>query len=325
MPVDGALPYSIIKTTGHGEGAKIASDYYCQWMGEQPADSGNKLLIVGVGGDGTLHDVMQNLSKNNNVIFGVLPCGSGNDLGNNLGLSRLKMDDAAYTLRWGTPVPYGAYSFTAAPLQQNQSEGSVKVAAETSADAESYAELKTGWVIDEFDLGRGAEAGRIKHLSERGEAASKLVSWSPSSYIYPASMLAAWVNRKPALVSVTFDEEAPVNIDLSMLVATCGPYSGGGHELNPFMQPSHGFGTALYGGDLNRGSEFVRLCQLGVGIKPSVFTRERFSKLHITHQSGHQPVAVQVDGESRYQTPATVQWHTGVFTIMAPNETAKRW
>jgi YegS/Rv2252/BmrU family lipid kinase len=71
-------------------------------LARQAADDGCD-LVVAVGGDGMINEVAQSL-VGTNVILGLLPSGSGNGLGRNLGLQ--SADDLAFqTLLTGRPWP----------------------------------------------------------------------------------------------------------------------------------------------------------------------------------------------------------------------------
>lgn len=64
-------------------------------------------LIVAVGGDGTWSHVADRIlhSGRKDVVLGLLPAGTGNDFGRNLGLSYADPLDAVARLARGTPVP----------------------------------------------------------------------------------------------------------------------------------------------------------------------------------------------------------------------------
>ena len=70
------VPYAIHETHGHGEAQQIACELTRR--GEQE--------IIAVGGDGTVHEVLNGLADPENVHLGVIPCGSGNDFAAAVGI-----------------------------------------------------------------------------------------------------------------------------------------------------------------------------------------------------------------------------------------------
>lgn len=71
------LPYEIIKTTKIGEAKEIV----------QEAMNKHYSTIVAVGGDGTIHEVLNGMVGSNKVL-GIIPAGTGNDLSRTLNLSQ---------------------------------------------------------------------------------------------------------------------------------------------------------------------------------------------------------------------------------------------
>ena len=64
------VDYMVFYTTEAGDGSKLA---------KQVAKEMDDLLLVAVGGDGTIHEVMNGAIGYPNVTFGFIPAGSGND------------------------------------------------------------------------------------------------------------------------------------------------------------------------------------------------------------------------------------------------------
>ena len=59
-------------------------------------------IIVSVGGDGTLHEVVNGFKNFDNVALGVVPCGTGNDFASAIGIS-LDVKTALDNIIFGTP------------------------------------------------------------------------------------------------------------------------------------------------------------------------------------------------------------------------------
>ena len=65
------IDYEICVTEYAGHGAKLAQDII--------ENTKDKIRVIAVGGDGTIHEVAQACINQPNVSLGLLPCGSGND------------------------------------------------------------------------------------------------------------------------------------------------------------------------------------------------------------------------------------------------------
>lgn len=74
------VPYEVFLTEELGDARRIAT--------ELTADVTEPLVIVAVGGDGTVNEVLNGLSISDRLTLGYVPTGSGNDLARGLKLSR---------------------------------------------------------------------------------------------------------------------------------------------------------------------------------------------------------------------------------------------
>lgn len=70
------IPFRLHETVSHGDGTIIA-----QKLTESGADT-----IIVVGGDGTLHEVLNGIKTPENLRFGIIPAGTGNDFAATLGI-----------------------------------------------------------------------------------------------------------------------------------------------------------------------------------------------------------------------------------------------
>lgn len=69
---------------------------------EQAIASGAKNILA-MGGDGTLHEVINGFSNFENVGLGIIPCGTGNDFASSLGISE-KVEEAVAHVLEGAPT-----------------------------------------------------------------------------------------------------------------------------------------------------------------------------------------------------------------------------
>ena len=74
-----SIPYRVFSTHYPGHGTAIARDI---------TERDPEAVIVAIGGDGTVHDVLSGLTHMDGVTFGLIPSGSGNDFARGMGLAR---------------------------------------------------------------------------------------------------------------------------------------------------------------------------------------------------------------------------------------------
>jgi diacylglycerol kinase (ATP) len=87
------LDATVVDTLRPGHGAELAAAAVREGCG----------LVVAIGGDGTMNEVASAL-VDTPVLFGLIPCGSGNGLGRHVGIRRPD-DGAFHTLLHGRPLP----------------------------------------------------------------------------------------------------------------------------------------------------------------------------------------------------------------------------
>lgn len=87
------LDATVVDTLRPGHGTELAAAAVREGCG----------LVVAIGGDGTMNEVASAL-VDTPVLFGLIPCGSGNGLGRHVGIRRPD-DGAFHTLLHGRPLP----------------------------------------------------------------------------------------------------------------------------------------------------------------------------------------------------------------------------
>ncbi|MCB0751516.1 MAG: YegS/Rv2252/BmrU family lipid kinase, partial [Ignavibacteriae bacterium] len=99
------VDYNIIETKGTLDASRIASEY-----------SNDKNIIISVGGDGTLNEVINGIDLNTGITLSVLPVGSGNDFVKNLNYAKNIKDNLSFILQSNHEniinVDVGEVSFT---------------------------------------------------------------------------------------------------------------------------------------------------------------------------------------------------------------------
>ncbi|HUF75096.1 MAG TPA: diacylglycerol kinase family protein, partial [Longimicrobiales bacterium] len=87
-------PIRIVETTHAGHAALLA----------RGAEANCAERIVVVGGDGTLHEIVNGLELPSRCVVGLVPAGTGNDMARSLGIP-LDVEEAIEVIRAGSPSP----------------------------------------------------------------------------------------------------------------------------------------------------------------------------------------------------------------------------
>ncbi|WOG28017.1 diacylglycerol/lipid kinase family protein [Endozoicomonas sp. 8E] len=289
--------YEVFLTEHPDHATELAHRAYQNWQQGQHAH-GDQLLIVAVGGDGTVHEVVQGLENHQQqVVIGVIPAGTGNDIARTLRLGNPM--HALRSLVYGRPTPFGAYKI----------EGCQR----------GTCEKKTVLAVDEFDLGVTAQATKKKNEHDSGERPSRLLRCSPRKMVYTMSALSSAMSWRTPTVNCSIDRGSSFNIPLNLLAAGTGPTIGGGVRLFNGMRPNSDQGQLLY--SLRRAHPISTLFQMTMQrlFNRSGLQQARFTQMDIGHHS-QAPQNIQVDGDILLQTPAQVTWMPEVFQFMRPPE-----
>ncbi|WP_252177711.1 diacylglycerol kinase family protein [Endozoicomonas sp. 4G] len=282
--------FEVFFTEHAGHATELAAQASFNWQLEQESH----LLIVAVGGDGTVHEVVQGLENQPQVVFGVIPAGEGNDIARTLRL-RNPMH-ALLTLVYGVVMPFGAYKITGCE------RGSC--------------ERKTVLAVSEFGLGVTTWMTKKKNDHDSGERPSRLLRYLPPSVAH--SMLAV----SSAMIWDTPTVRCSINgerfsVPLNLLVAGTGPTIGGGVALFNGMTPYSCHGQMLF--SQQRTNPLWTLIQMTMEkfLNWSGLQRFCFTQLDIEH-GDETPLSIQVDGDVLLQTPAQITWLARVFQFMRP-------
>ncbi|WP_252180334.1 diacylglycerol kinase family protein [Endozoicomonas sp. 4G] len=301
--------YNVFFTEHAGHATELAMQAYLDWQ-QMQYDQEDQLLIVAVGGDGTVHEMVQGLEGQPQVVFGVIPAGKGNDIANTLRLR--KPMHALRTLVYGTPMPFGAYK-----IEGCESGG---------------CEQKTVLAVNEFELGLMTRMKEKQDDHNSGERPSRLLRYSPASMAYPMLAISTAMSWNTPMVRCRFDRGWYDDIPLHFLAGGTGPTVGGGVSLHNDMGPSNFFGSLIYNQDrthpiwtliqitMETSTHLIwRLIKMTIGrlYYWSGMQRLCFTQLNIENEM-ETPLSIQVDGDVLLQTPAQVTWLRGLFQFMRP-------
>lgn len=79
------IEYCMYETKYRGHATELAKKI-CSIAQEFPEESSNEICLAALGGDGTINEVINGITRFDKVRFGVIPTGSGNDFARGLGI-----------------------------------------------------------------------------------------------------------------------------------------------------------------------------------------------------------------------------------------------
>ena len=235
--------------------------------------------IVAVGGDGTVHEVINGLMDAgtglaSRVLLGIVPAGSGNDFARNLGLP---------------------------------------------ADAGAMAPILMGSQWAEVDVGRVngrhfANLAGVGFDAEVAAWANRVPKFVPGTFTYLAGVLVVLAGYRNARVELELDGLRLARRAFLVAVGN-GPAYAGGMRMCPGADMGDGRFRVVVCGDLRR-TEILRLLPTiyhgGHVRHPKV---EVFDVARLTLEA-ERPLTVHADGESVGTTPASFQVVAGALRVL---------
>ena len=292
------LPYELFITKASGEATNLAQKHYESWKSTRKKQEEDTLLIVGVGGDGTISEIAQGLEKKDDLLLGVLPFGTGNDIARTLGIPLNDTHASAQILASGTAVEYGAYQVIAEKLEANSESSDIKIMA-----------------LDEVDIGLTARGGLLKQRHDCGEEPNCLLRLTPRPLIYPVANVAIALRYKHPRLIVTTDDKTQTSQGVAVM--SCGSTCGGGIAFNPDMTPQQQKGSLALTDGQRLLSHFWTMGKLALNARTPEIRRIKFNRAEFKTPDGEPPVNLQIDGEPFYQTPATVTWVPSAYRFQS--------
>ncbi|MBQ9065630.1 MAG: diacylglycerol kinase family lipid kinase [Blautia sp.] len=258
-----SVSYEYAMTEYPGHACELAADF------TREASDGNQICLVVLGGDGTIHEAMSGICDPENVIFGFIPAGSGNDFCRSMGLPNDPMDALELILTFGRPKK------TDIPvIHYGREKSRFGISCGIGYDAAVCHEVLTSPLKKAFN--------RIK--------LGKLV--------YLIIALRQMVFTAPCKARLTMDGGREVKLNRMYFAAVMNqPYEGGGFRFCPDARPDDGLLDVIAVDSISK----LRM----LAILPTAFfgRHTHFRGIHIYKcrsieiRCSH-PFAVHIDGES---------------------------
>ena len=223
-------------------------------------------LVVAVGGDGTVNEVVQGLAGREGVELAVIPRGTGWDFVRTYGIPR-KLEDAVAVARDGKTRE-------------------IDLGRATYRDGESY-------------FANIASAGMSGAIAQRANATSKALGGKVSYAWATLAVFSRWRNDD---VLVTVDGERREARMHDVVVAN-GRYFGGGMMICPKADPADGVFDVLLIGDLSKRDLLQTLPKTYKG-RHLPHPKAELLRGAVVEIDAPQPLPVELDGEQPGTTPA---------------------
>jgi diacylglycerol kinase (ATP) len=230
--------------------------------------------VIGIGGDGTIHEIVNGLSEFNHVQIGFIPAGSGNDFKRGYGQSR---EDSSIFLRLKRQVK--------------------------SFDLGQY---HTGQINRFFvnSIGAGFDA-YVAKLSNEMAVKKLLNKLRAGSLIYIAALLKGLMNYQPSTVTLTVDDKDHVFENVWLAAVSNHPFYGGGMKISPAAIPDDGLLDLIVVHDLSRLKLLLLFGLVFAGKHTRLKEVHTFTGKEIKI-AGAAPLMIHADGEYIGETPVTV-------------------
>ena len=284
------LEYDIAQTDTPGHAEQLARD----------AVTSGCTFVVAVGGDGTVHEVVNGLMGEDgplvpDVVLGVVPSGSGSDFVKTFGLPQVP-EEAARNLA-GKNV-WGALDIARIRYRTNDGK-----------DAKRW-------------FANIAEAGIGAHVVV---SAAKMPAWL-AGRAYRLAALRAVMTFKPQFAHLDFNgrkgrgvrpdtplEKGSFESTPMMVVVANGQFYGGGLRVAPRAIPSDGLLDVLVGeGTKGEALRALRKMPRGEHVPSKQFTEFLVDSLTL---DGPEPMLLEADGEPIGTTPATFDLVRGAIKL----------
>jgi YegS/Rv2252/BmrU family lipid kinase len=254
-------------------------------LARRAADEGAQLLVA-VGGDGTVHEVVNGIAGRPGVDLAILPRGTGRDFVRTYGIPR-SLDDAVRTAKDGRvrEIDLGRARF-----RSRQGE-----------DAQAY-------------FANIASAGMSGAIAKRANETSKALGGKASYFWSTFAVFARW---RTSEIVVEVGTETRRGRMHDVIVAN-GRYLGGGMMICPQAEPDDGVFDVLLIGDLTKRDLLLTLPKTYRG-RHLPHPKAELLRGATVEIDADKPLPVELDGEQPGTTPVRFELVPHALRLHVPN------
>jgi YegS/Rv2252/BmrU family lipid kinase len=259
-------------------------------LARQAADDGASLLVA-VGGDGTVNEIVQGLAGRDGVELAVIPRGTGWDFVRTYGIPR-RFEDAVAVAREGHA--------------QAIDLGRAHYRAWDGSEAESY-------------FANIASAGMSGAIAKRANETSKALGGKASYLWATLTVFARWRNDE---VQVAVDGEQRTGRMHDVVVAN-GRFFGGGMMICPEAEPDDGLLDVLLIGDLTKRDLLLTLPKTYRG-RHLPHPKAELLRGGAVEVDSQEPLPIELDGEQPGTTPVRFEIVPQALRLRVPKAPTRR-
>lgn len=282
---------------------KLANIQYKAYFTEARGDATNivkriastekkELLFIAVGGDGTIHEVINGAISYPHAVVGYIPAGSGNDFarGYQIPLNPKKATEVILTL-----LNESAESF----------------------DAGCYTGKQSGYFINSIGAGFDAEISRKAN-------GSKMKKWlnifSLGSLIYVFYLIMELFRYQPTTLNLIIDGKKEVFYRTWFVTVSNQPFYGGGMKIAPKADPQDGEFNIVVVHNLSRIKLLFVFISVfwGTHINYKEVDLYKGKNISINYSS---PLPAHADGENIGETPLFIKLSKHRWRVLTNNKT----
>jgi diacylglycerol kinase (ATP) len=253
-------------------------------LARRAADEGAELLVV-VGGDGSVHEVVNGIAERDGIELAVIPRGTGWDFARSLGLPR-KIDRAIEVALSGRTRTIDL--------------GRANYRLWAGGEGESL-------------FANVASAGMSGAIAQRANDTSKAFG-GKASYIWATfAVFARWSNNE---ITVSVDGETRRARMHDVIVAN-GPYIGGGMKIAPDAEPDDGSFDVLLIGDISKRDLVLTMPKIFRGTHLPHPKAELLRGTQVSVDAP-EPLPIELDGEQPGTTPARFEVVPQALRVRVP-------
>lgn len=258
-------------------------------LGRSAVDGGAR-LVVAVGGDGTLNEVINGVAERD-VDLATIPLGTGMDFGRAYGIPT-GFDDAVRVARDG--------------VSRTVDAGRVRYRTWDGQDAVRW-------------FGNVGTVGMSGAVAQRANGMSKAFGGRATFFYALTRVFLTWQNTE---VTVTLDGAERSGRMHDVIVAN-GPWHGGGMKLAPDARPDDGLFDVVLIGDVAKIDFLTTAPKLYSGRHVGHPKVEVLRSAQVTVEAPER-LPIEVEGEQIGTTPAAFELVPGALRVRVPRETASR-
>jgi diacylglycerol kinase (ATP) len=267
------------------EGETLFSDHpgHLIELARQAVDDGAR-LVVAVGGDGTLNEVINGVAERD-VDLATIPLGTGMDFGRAYGIPT-RFDDAVRVVLEGAPRTIDA--------------GRVRYRTWDGQDAVRW-------------FGNVGTVGMSGAVAQRANGMSKALGGRVTFFYALTRVFLTWQNTE---ITVSLDDAERTGRMHDVIVAN-GPWHGGGMKLAPDAKPDDGLFDVVLIGDVAKIDFLTTAPKLYSGRHVAHPKVEVLRSAHATIDAPER-LSIEVEGEQVGTTPAAFEVVPGALRVRVP-------